>query len=190
MNKAILLLCSPEECKKILNGDLSILVRKLKPKCDLPINVYIYCAKNGEYLTKGNKGNVYPSCCISNGIREWHLNGKVVAKFWCDKVENIYVRKHSYCCEEFYYCTNTLEEDEICKKSRLDNQQLQEYLGDNLGYAIHITKLETFEKPKELSEFRKVGFFDKRAKNRDLLPVWADNYKLTKAPTRWCYVEV
>ena len=45
--RSMLVSLSPKECVNLLNGDLSILIRKIKPKCDLPIDVYIYCTKEG-----------------------------------------------------------------------------------------------------------------------------------------------
>ena len=41
---AIILVCSPAECEKIANGDMSILVRKVVPK-EVPFKAYIYATK-------------------------------------------------------------------------------------------------------------------------------------------------
>ena len=49
--KSIILSCTPAECEKIVNGDMSILVRKKVPK-ETPFKVYIYCAKSDKYFTK------------------------------------------------------------------------------------------------------------------------------------------
>ena len=45
MMKSILKSLKPITIVNILNGNASILISKEKPKCDLPIDVYIYCTK-------------------------------------------------------------------------------------------------------------------------------------------------
>ena len=216
--KAIMISIKPEWVEKILNGKKTIEIRKSAPK-NFEGWVYIYCTKGKPYLyesewntsrcSQPEKGIEYckgtGQNCISTTIlhgTQWgnvlekrtYKNGKVVARFYLKKVENIYIRKHSYCCDEFYYCTNTLEEDEICKKSRLDNQQLQEYLGDSSGYAWHIDNLEIFDKPKELGEFNVPCPTEKCCKCRYAKfmygQVACNKPRLTKAPQSWCYVEV
>ena len=160
--KAMILVLSPEECEKLLNGDLSILVRKRFPK-DYVGWVYIYVAKNRK------KGLVHHIKCACNDYgwdedfvefeeipvdEVWpgcELNGKVVARFWCDMVDIIsatpelgYVR----------YDTDTTYGSKLRNWSCLTYNELHNYLKGNKGYAIHITKLEIFDKPKEISEFR------------------------------------
>ena len=114
------------------------------------MKLLLYCTKTKPYITKGNDGSVYPSCVISDGIQEWHLNGKIVAE--CDfEVEEIRLTKSLYLDED--YITNTLREKEILKYSCLSYCELADYLGGKGGYAIHIKNLHIFDKPKELSEY-------------------------------------
>lgn len=49
------------------------------------------------------------------------------------------------------------------------------------GYAIHITKLEIFDKPKEISKFMIHNIKKQHVFN---------NFRLTRAPQSWCYVEI
>ena len=86
--KAILLVLKPEECTKLLNGDLSVLVRKKFPKGYVG-PVFVYCAKRkGHYCYHAFESDA----CTMKNVRFFPMiecNGKVVARFWCDKVEEI-----------------------------------------------------------------------------------------------------
>ena len=160
-NKSILMSIQPKWVAKILNGEKTIEVRKKFPK-DYVGWVYIYCTK-GKKLLMAQRGNfkgfelintkdygdyVYTNICEC-------LNGKVVARFWCDKVEEIKIDKgvmwrfggHMYITDSVYDATKLL------RYSCLEQYQLENYLQEKTGYAIHISKLEVFDKPKELKEF-------------------------------------
>lgn len=74
MKKAILISIKPEWVEEILNrSKITEIIRRDMPKCDLPIDVYIYCSKGNSYL--------YYFTDL--------LNGKVVAKFTLNKVSDI-----------------------------------------------------------------------------------------------------
>ena len=126
------------------------------------MKLLLYCTKAKPYITQGTNGSVYPSCVISDGIQEWHLNGKIVAE--CDfEVEEIEHYIHyepevdvgiailpSF--ESEAYHTNTTGHFELLKQSCLTEDELFSYLNGNNGYAIHIKNLHIFDEPKELSE--------------------------------------
>ena len=175
--KAVILVLSPEECCNLFRGDLSILVRKKFPK-DYVGWVYIYCTKGKPYLFH-EKGNVfgddiyeltndstsdlpnYKHAYVVGGT----LNGKVVAKVWCAKVEetHIYVKNH--------------EDNALLKNSCLTVDEFMNYLGNKpYGYAIHITNLEIFEEPKDLWEF-KTPMMAERYKY-DLEKAYEDDYEI------------
>lgn len=166
--KSILLSIKPEWVAKILNGEKTIEVRKKFPK-DYVGWVYVYCTKGHE--TKHIK--------YVSPIHEWL--GKVVARFWCDKVKYLVEDKfHEYYTEE-------LEENEILKKSCLTYSQLFNYLKGKVGYAIHISKLEIFDRPKELNEFYNNDFEKIRFQTMRVSEL--QKYKLTKAPQNYCFIE-
>ena len=83
---------------------------------------------------------------------------------------------------DFEYETETLDEDELVKKSCLDNAELDDCLQGKDGTAVHIkpNTLKIFDKPKSV------------------LDLWQSRYQygewyeipLTCAPHPWCYVEV
>lgn len=197
-NKSILMSIQPQYVAKILNGEKTIEIRKKFPK-DYVGWVYLYCTKGKEYLFKdtyvmsGKEGYFLTKCGDVN-----FLNSKVVARFWCDKVEEINSYKHwnSDCDYDIHFETETLYYDKLLEKSCLNNQQLEDYLEFN-GYAIHISKLEVFDKPKDIKKFKhkkiyrncnKCPYRDFEYKCRQL-PNCIETLNLKHAPQSWCYIE-
>ena len=192
--KAIMISIKPQWVAKILNGEKTIEIRKRFPS-DYVGWVYIYCTKDKELLHK-NCANIYwiedkyfkaKNKKIGTKTQPC-LNGKVVARFWCDEIEYIedgdfknfnYI---SYCLDSF---RNT-----ISAFSCLSIEQINAYLKGKDGYAIHIGKLEIFDKPKELSEFKSYKKNIVHTKiNGMVFETELDN-SLIKAPQSWCYIEV
>lgn len=120
MKKSIIISIKPEWLEKILNNEKTIEIRKSMPKCDLPIDVYIYCTKSDINLYKVIRENyVYFSGAVAepfdtqisfsltkekldrkyrdnidNGFSDIFtniINGKIVAKFTLNKVEKFKV---------------------------------------------------------------------------------------------------
>lgn len=192
MSKSILISIRPEHVAKILNGDKTIEIRKTAPKLTDPIDVYIYCTKpkgsrwKAVHLIGRNLNS--PDPCFS-----FLGDGKVVAKFTLRKVEKILVAPFGELAEW---------EEEILAKSCLSLTELDRYLKEDYGYALHIDDLQIFEKPMELSDFKYVKKYHGCAKCphkgnsfppddfsvcakgcEELLPV-------RRAPESWQYVEV
>lgn len=141
--KAMMMSIRPKHVKNILNCIKTLEIRKKFPK-DYVGLVYIYCTKDKKYANLINRGGF--------------LTGMVVARFWCDKVEEI---KYHF----GYYNMGEWAESYILENSCLTAEELDNYLQASkeydekkvskvYGYAIHITKLEIFDKPKEISEFK------------------------------------
>lgn len=174
-------------------------------------DIYVYCTKDGELFYDPITKKWFAT--KSRNIKKYHRlsNGVVKFKFRCYKVEEI-----KYIGIDNYYGTHLLGEPVLEKASCLFHKELENYLGGNrnsndvcsVGTAIHISDLEIFDKPKELSEFKKyVEYLP------DILCLNCENYwedesglpiepkcelhwkncnkrKITKAPQSWCYVEV
>lgn len=182
----------------ILNGKQTLLVMKKASKNGEGRWWYLYCSKNGKDLLieKYSKTALFVNHLHDIYEEKDILNGKVVARFWCDKVEEIKTfERHS---------------PELLKQSCLNANEFYDYLikgknflGEVLGYAIHISDLEIFDRPRELSEFKKIGYLDK-IKPIKVNPNLKDAYKsfepiynrqiereytLDKAPTNYCYIE-
>ena len=206
MGKAILMSIRPQYVAKILNGDKTIEVRKKFPK-DYVGWVYIYCTKKCN-ITEDNKGYyvIEDKNCRINP--RFSIHGTVVARFWCDKVEEIYPEfEEEGDCEMgvsdiWGYHTQTFQtEEELLKTACIKFEDFYEYIDkdfcyESKGYAIRISKLEVFDKAKELKELKKVGynelynkFMDNCLIDRNSYENLEDSYSLTKAPQSWCYVE-
>lgn len=89
--KAILISIKPEWVCKILNGEKTIEVRKTAPKCELPIEVYIYCTKGKLNLWLPYDFGIYKTSQPYLSDKPLYeiddkMNGKVVAKFTLRKV--------------------------------------------------------------------------------------------------------
>lgn len=151
----------------------------------------IYCTKAKPYLAK-EKWNTTdkPNKWITTNLKkmDWafdFVNGKIVAEFECDKVEDIWFE-----CEPLGTMYFTIEEPDIRIKSCLTEEELLKYLGYyNKGYAIHIKNLKVFEKPLELKEV-----FTKQKCEKCLYKncKYYENgicrlCQLTKAPQNMCY---
>ena len=203
--KAIMISIKPKWVAKILNGEKTIEVRKKFPK-DYVGWVYLYCSKsNTQYLvgSKTQKCEIITKSAnarFSPNIDKYTGNGKVVARFWCDKVEEI-TPFEEY--ESPFGMAYKLTKDKIvcCQKAQLTYDEYNHYLKGKNGYAIYISNLKIFDKPKELSEF---SAFRKPYWNKKTKEFIKEEQKmfgcrifrvsrlkpLTKAPQNFCYVEV
>lgn len=198
--KSILASKPPKIVVGVMNGGISILIFKKFPK-DYRGWVYFYCTKGKDRLVHDIGGHIV----IDNehyAYGDEELNGKVVARFYCDNVEELFTDE-----DGFSYYTDTIQEDyKVSKLACLDDADIDNYLIGGSGYAVHISNLEIFDKPKELNEF--YSSFRCKRHNR----MFANNsveydekmnglrqptrngyewaYPLTKAPRNFCYVEV
>lgn len=203
--KSILIVIYAHYVKLIIDGKKTVEVRRNKNLANAIKKliaeqggcwVYIYVAKStpelyvtddGFVLTDFELGEHYKFKCL--------LNGKVVARFWCDKVEDLYI------CQEIirnghesfgvYDC-----DKKLLKNSCLSSSELFNYLYDKRkdngfgvyyddepdGYAIHISKLEVLKEPLPLFEF--YNYCKCYAGEGELR-----KHRLTKAPKNYCYIE-
>ena len=160
--KSILISIRPEWVAKIANGIKSIEIRKTAPKCDLPIDVYIYCT-NGKPLTRlgtlwngDRKTDVFSLSYPPNAT----YNGKVVGKFRLDEI-------YKYQIEDEQTWKDPSFEETTQKLMGMGLEELHNYVGNKTFYGWHISDLEFFDEPIPLSEFG-----------------------LKCAPQSYCYIEV
>lgn len=173
MNKVIILSVQPQWIHKILTGKKTIEIRKSAPKCDLPIDVYLYCTKGKPYLYESVEelwwwndgvlepfGDNYgvrlsdfelPEKFHDSESRGWNklLNGFIVAKFTLNKVKKI----NNYGSYFEIVHKNFVYTDAIGNRSCLDFIDMKKYLNNGNGYAWYIENLQIFDKPMELREF-------------------------------------
>lgn len=201
--KSILISIRPEWVAKILNGEKTIEVRRTAPKCDLPIDVYIYCTKSDGCVTIGDvpSGKYYPYFPKGHS----GLSGKVVAKFTLNKIENFINGMNELEREwdgkpdaEYDYFAY----EKALEKACLTYEEADEYAPDLSFYAWHISDLVIFDRPKELTDFVKSGITSYETvknfassmgrdypKKRYIERCKQYGYLITKAPQSWCYCE-
>ena len=195
--KSILISIRPEWVAKILNGEKILEIRKSKPQCELPIDVYIYCTKeqgliyedthiNGEYQD-------FRYYCVPKSVEEqseYKGSGKVVARFCLKKVEKF---EYETCSRDIsgYWLENG--EPLNLKPSCLTYEEMFNYIKSGVGYAWHIDNLEIFDNPRELGEFEYLKKFQYEENMhpcpRNRYETWYEKRPLTKAPNSWCYIE-
>lgn len=153
--KAVLISVKPKYCELIANGRKTIEIRKTAPReffkeyrkssngksgdFFTPFKCYIYCSKSKE----NDVNNLIEIHSPSGKICK--ANGTVIGEFICNKIT-------SY--------DNTYWKDNIfCQESCLSIEELRKYIGTGINsfYGWHISDLEIYDKPKELSEFYKQG---------------------------------
>lgn len=194
--KGILIAQKPRDCEKIVSGKKTIIVCKKMPKLQTPFKGYIFCTKGKPFIQKIRFGDIAISHTqISKNL----YNGRVIGEFICDKVYLIKNQGSMFSvADEEQSVTN-----EIARQSCLDYYDMVSYLGNKDGYGWHITDLKIYDKPKELSEFRKLkerieqtcGCLSNNGLcNAARYEELCDNikkccFKEPNAPKGWCYVQ-
>lgn len=173
---AVMLSIKPKWCEPIASGKKTIEVRKTKPKLETPFKCYIY--ETQGWVEK-------------DGIMAFRLGGRVIGEFTCDRIYELETRSSGgtyYVKGEDQPTTN-----DVARQSCLALKDMHEYLQAGKGYGWHISELKIYDKPKELSEFR-------RPCANDLLCESCAMYSesgntcgneallLTRPPQSWCYV--
>lgn len=196
--KAILISIQPKWVEKILNGEKTIEIRKSMPKCELPIDVYIYCSK-GTHRGKLNRWFDYCGYKPSPNEEGYICNGKIVAKFTLNKVSDVlknYKRKSNG--KTYVDYISNCGEINWCQKACLSPLELENYLSLKNGYAWHIENLQIFDKPMELNQFEKNYYEPEVLKPccngnscKYEIDDWLEHYlKVTRPPQSWQYVYI
>ncbi len=195
--KSVLISTRPKWCEKICHEigkeeagkpiyEKRIEVRKTAPK-EVPFKAYIYETKESKRRYLDDRFNSF----LDNKSHYTDM-GKVIGEFVCDKVYLIKNQGSRFSvADEEQSVTN-----EIARQSCLDYDDMVSYLGNKDGYGLHITDLKIYDKPKELSEFRKKGFMTEEERLFNLYPnthchyeAWAKKFEIARPPQSWCYVE-
>lgn len=153
--KKILISVRPKWCEKICHVigkeeagkpiyEKRIDVRKSAPK-EVPFKAYIYETKESKMRYLNDRFNSF-----LNNKSHYTDMGKVIGEFICDKTER--------------FSVGSLRSDDIEKLACLSYNEMINYFykpeeldGKTVkqGFAWHISDLKIYDKPKELSEFRK-----------------------------------
>ena len=176
MKKAVLISIQPKWCELIANSKKTVEVRKTRPKLDTPFKCYIYCTLSGsnEFFKEDCNGD----------IAEWNKNkmalkkGKVIGEFVCDEI---------IVAELGHYCNIS------CEEAQLDIFDLMDYADEKTVYGWRISNLVIYDKPKELSEFKKINqpcwYGEMGISKRDCPKCKNKECFIQRPPQSWCYVE-
>ena len=173
----------PQWLEKILNEEKTIEIRKRFPS-DYVGWVYIYCTKDG-YLSENdlNPYTKYFAIRHKPKLTPNYMRGRVVARFWCDKVE-----EHKD-FGMFPYSKLRYDKATCLSEEDLEDYGFVEGKGYVPLYAIHITKLEIFDGPKEISDFS-VRYPKGDVKFNNIKGKMIAWKPLTRAPQSFCFIEI
>lgn len=208
--KSVLISIRPKCVEKIANGQKTIEVRKTAPKCEVPFKVYIYCTKHSKQFFHngiGEKECLFKNpdtgkikfdyafevmCCKNDYSKDNFLSGKVIGEFICNRIDVFTPSEHGIIFKRFRALYET----------RLTVDEMRKYAKGKTLYGWNISDLKIYDRPKELSEFKKTkekiamtcGMQARnglcRAIDHEEL---CDNIKCcfkTPRPSQsWCYVE-
>ena len=198
--KAILMSIRPQHLVNILNGKKTIELRKC-----FPLNfrgwVYLYCTKaikgKPTLIRSAFNHSYWLGTCYVDGF-QINLSGKVVCRFWVDKVNTYYVVGNMiwlFNAENNHVGTGNKIEQDILDKSCVSLEDFKKYAKpinplQKRVFAIHISTLKIFDKPKELAEFY---YYKKRLIYGGMdCPPYFDEVKtqVRKAPQSWQYIYI
>ena len=177
--KSVLISIQPKWCELIALGKKTVEVRKTRPKIDTPFKCYIY-------ETKGRLQRLFQNCYDYKG------KGKVIGEFVCDKI---------ICLDEgdLLFGLDEISDSQIEEYSCLSLDELFSYKENKeFIYSWHISDLVIYDKPKELSEFKKECKLECDMRSLDNPPCDKCEYLvksfgcgriITRPPQSWCYVD-
>lgn len=179
--KAILMSIHPKWCEKIFDGEKTIEIRKTVPKLETPFKVYVYMTKR-KWIFK-----FLPF--LKNRF------AKVIGSFVCDRIDE-YAYATIACAKFEVNGAEVAEHKRYNAGACLTAEEMFEYSNGRSLCGWHIFEPKLFDKPRELSEFKKEGFMSEEEWLYALYPnthchyeEWAKKFTITRPPQSWCYVE-
>lgn len=152
-------------------------VRKTALK-NLPQDIAFYMSKDEKSFAK-----------IPKEFQEKYRKhfGKIGMRVVCDKVD-----EYTFSHYEAEYRVTHVEQEAM----RLNQPELIQYGKGKTLYDWHISDLKIYDKPKELSEFRKSGFMTEEEWLFNLYPnthchydAWAKKFEISRPPQSYMFVE-
>lgn len=201
--KSVLISIHPKWVEKIANGEKTIEVRKAAPK-EVPFKCYIYCTKpkkpkkytlhtyiNSGYGRKefgviGQWRSGKEVVDVNSHLPAYRYNaylaeGKVIGEFVCNRIDVFTPSEHGIIFKRFRALYET----------RLTVDEMRKYAKGKTLYGWNISNLKIYDKPKELSEFRKLCKINLPMCDRcEYYSTWNGRCEnITRVPQGWCYVE-
>lgn len=154
--KAVLLSIRPEWCKKILDGEKTVEVRRTCPVHGTPFKVYIYCTLAGSDSLFMDALNRDVAAWNRGGWPE--KRGRVIGEFTCKKITGLTHVGETGNWEpaSLYVMAPGLyykPADELLKAACMSKETAEKYLKGRDGYGWHISDLKIYDKPLPLSNF-------------------------------------
>lgn len=180
--KSILLSIKPKYVELIARGEKTIEVRKSAPQ-EVPFKAYIYCTK-GQELWGDGTGATWRGIAEDEDLDNVfklnptlaRLNSRVIGEFICDKVDEWECKNRLEILESFpHWRASYMFFVDDLEKTCLTYDDLWDYGKGNPLYGLHISDLKIYDKPRNLSEFGKVGF--------------GHEVPLKRPPQSWMYIE-
>ena len=177
--KKILINLHPNDVCKIFKGEITALLRKRAPRCELPIRVFVYC-RGGIPLSRPGKDY-------------GELNGKIVGSFILEEAEPILMMPQ--------FGTVSMSPADLCENAGLSIDEIIDYFsmpcGELVGYAWKMKCANLLEEPISLSresckEFYKFYRPGREEAIDDGIPGYYANeekFRIKKPPKGWMYVE-
>lgn len=207
--KAVLMSIRPEWCKKILDGEKTVEVRRTCPVHGTPFKAYIYCTLAGSDSLFMDVLNRDVAAWNRGGWPE--KRGRVIGEFTCKKITGLTHVGETGSWEPaslYVMAPGSYYEpaDELLEAACMSKETAEKYLKGRDGCGWHISDLKIYDKPKPLSCFSKHGFSSLFGTNvcgnedcehyepsgdRMVPPTCGLNgyCSLHRPPQSWCYVE-
>lgn len=188
MAKAVLLSIRPEWVEKIVDGRKTVEIRKSHPRIPTPFKCFIYCTKDPQKKFWTGPRYSYVDDHSHNAF-DICGSGKVIGEFVCDKVYKVIKSGSSYIVDG----ADRGKTNEVAMESCLGFDEMRAYLGTHTGYAWHISKIQIYDKPRELGELRKwcrnSWYCESCAMFNANDEVCGNAALEVRPPQSWCYVE-
>lgn len=208
MSKAVLISIRPEWCKKILSGEKTVEVRRTCPVHGTPFKAYIYCTRTAskEFILNDDNWDVSAK---KHGGWPWK-RGHVIGEFTCKKITGLtHVGETGSWEPASLYVMSPgsyyKPADELLEAACMSKETAEKYLKGRDGCGWHISDLKIYDKPRDLDEFSRFGFWGMNGTGvcgnygcKNYEP--SDSYMIPptckingcsvyRPPQSWCYVE-
>lgn len=122
-----------------------------------------------------------------NKVKAFYGGGKIIGEFVCDKIVAVLAHPTIFAGHPMFF-------EKACKDACLSYDEIENYAGDKDVYGWHITGLKIYDKPRELSEFRRPCENDLYCESCGMYAEYTEAcgnaaLYLRRPPQSWCYVE-
>lgn len=184
--KAVLISIKPKYCELIASGKKTVEVRKTRPKLETPFKVYIYQTKESKRRYTDHRFN-----SLFSEKTSYSSMGKVIGEFVCDWV--VVSRVCRLRGNTGFLAPRTEREKNLLEMACLTLDELKSYVGSEFECFCgwHISDLVIYDKPRELSEFKKTCNHKNDCCTCDRYDYIGHRCydEITRPPQSWCYVE-